>query len=195
MGGPMPVWIFATQKQRDQILVILKCKPCPRCKHCGALNRHGFLEGYDQQNTRQKVVRALRIYCSNRGNSKGCGRTFSVWIAEKVKRLFLNAQQLWDFLEQTSATGNKSRAFYQLQCPLSDTAPFRIWNRFLKAQTAIRTVLLTICQPPQQPSDLDGSPAQATVAHLKEAFKNSNLNPIAAFQVLTQRFFFRSRSD
>ena len=32
----------------------------------------------------EKTVRARRIFCSNRNNRrKGCGRTFSVWVADK----------------------------------------------------------------------------------------------------------------
>lgn len=186
----MTVWIFASQEQRDQRLAFLKCTPCPHCKHTGALNRHGFLNGYDEQNFKQKVVRALRVFCSNRGNASGCGRTFSVWIADKVKRLFLDAQSLWGFLQHAATSGNKSQAFQKLQCSMSDSATYRIWKRFLNAQAAIRTALTAFCPPPKQPAAGGGQcPAQATIAHLKEAFKDSKLNPIAAYQAATQCFF------
>ena len=186
----MTVWIFASEEQRDQRLGLLKCIPCPHCKHTGALNRHGFLIGYDEQNLKQKATRALRVFCTNRGNASGCGRTFSVWIAEKVKRLFLDAQSLWQFLEQAATTGNKFQALESLACSLSDSASYRIWKRFLHAQVAIRSALADVCPPPKRPRE-DGcrSAAQATLAHLKEAFKDSALNPIAAYQAQTQSFF------
>ncbi len=186
----MTVWIFASQEQRDGRLAFLKCSPCPHCKHTGALNRHGFLKGYDEQNFRQKAVRALRIFCSNRGSNEGCGRTFSVWIGDKVKRLFLDANRLWNFLHQAATTGNKSQAFQKLHCSMGDSATYRIWKRFLQAQSAIRTALATFCPQPKQPAEGSSqSAAQATVAHLQAAFKNSTLNPIAAYQVQTQSFF------
>ncbi|WP_146520309.1 hypothetical protein [Stieleria varia] len=50
------------------------------------MNRHGVLKGYDEQNFKHKSVRAIRIFCSNRGNANGCGKTFSVWIADKAAR-------------------------------------------------------------------------------------------------------------
>lgn len=186
----MAGWIFASQQQRDEQLAMLKCAPCPHCKHCGALNRHGYLKGYDEQNFKHKVVRALRVFCSNRGSAGGCGRTFSVWTADKVKRLFLDAQSLWLFLEQAAATGNKSRAFQTLGCSLSDSATYRIWKRFLKAQSTIRTMLVTLCPPPKQsPGNLPQTPAQSTIAHLKAACKHATLNPIAAYQAQMQSFF------
>lgn len=186
----MTVWIFASQEQRDGQLALLKCLPCPHCKHSGALNRHGFLKGYDELNFRQKAIRALRVFCSNRGSNQGCGRTFSVWVADKVKRLFLDAQQLWEFLEQAATTGNKSQAFLKLRCSMADSAIYRIWKRFLQARSNIRTALVAVCSPPKNPALADSqSAAQATIAHLKEAFKDSSLNPIAAYQAHTQSFF------
>lgn len=186
----MTVWIFASQRQRDEQLALLKCSPCPHCKHIGALNRHGYLKGYDEQNFKHKVVRALRVFCSNRGSASGCGKTFSVWVAEKVKRLFLDAQSLWQFLGQATTPGNKSRAFQTLGCSLSESATYRIWKRFLKAQSTIRTKLVTLCPPPKQSvGNLTQTPAQVTIEHLKEAFKDSTLNPIAAYQAHTQSFF------
>ena len=73
---------------------------------------------------------------------------------------------------------------------MGDSATYRIWKRFLQAQSRIRTALIAICPPPKQ-STVGHSPsaAQATVAHLQAAFQDSTLNPIAAFQVQTQTFF------
>jgi hypothetical protein len=184
------VWVFASKEQRNERLALLKCSPCPHCNHTGALNRHGFLRGYDEQNFKQKAIRALRVFCSNRGNAGGCGRTFSIWIADKVKRLFLDAQSLWQFLEQAATRGNKSQAFQNLACSLSGSARYRIWKRFLKAQSLIRTALAAFCPPPKQLPGGDGlSATQATLEHLKVAFKDSMLNPIAAYQAQTQSFF------
>ncbi len=184
------VWIFASAEQRDASLALLKCSACPHCKNTGTLNRHGFLKGYDEQNFKQKAFRAIRVFCSNRSNAGGCGRTFRVWIAEKVKRLFIDAKRLWQFLEHAATTGNKSQAFQKLSCSLSESATYRIWERFRLALSAIRTKLVSLCPPPKQSNDnRSQSPAQATIEHLKEAFKTSMLNPVAAFQAHTQSFF------
>jgi hypothetical protein len=77
---------------------------------------------------------------------------------------------------------------------MSHSATYRIWKRFLNAQSIIRTALTAFCPPPKQMlSDEDQSTpmssARATLEHLREAFKQSTLNPIAAYQNATQSFF------
>ena len=79
----------------------------------------------------------------------GCGRTFNIWWADKVRRLFLTAESLWAFLKNAVTSGNKLQSFRDLNSGLSDSAPYRIWKRFLQAQIAIRTALARLCEPPE----------------------------------------------
>jgi hypothetical protein len=204
--------ICRSQVDRERLLLNLKLTPCPHCKNVGALNRHGFLKAFQDQDTRGKSVRAHRVFCSNRGRNQGCGRTFSVWLADKIKRLFLSATQLWQFLRNTAAAGNKRNAFKSLGSDMSDSAPYRIWKRFRNAQAAIRTALCAICTPPEcGPQTTENSQTQnqmaastdSTLAHLTKAFAITNpgatkpdgqnlnqpLSPIAAFQLTLQAFF------
>jgi hypothetical protein len=178
--------ICRSQDEVEEVLAKLKTTACPHCKQVGYLIRHGFLRGYDPLHLRGKTVRARRVFCNNRNRSTGCGRTFSIWIADKIKRLLLTADCLWEFLRQAVLTGNKRQAFQSLQNRLSDSAPYRIWKRFHQAQSAIRTALRAWCRPPEIAS---GQPAELTLAHLEAAFKQHPLNPIAAFQVTLQIFF------
>ena len=167
------------------MLAKLKTRPCPHCKQVGSLIRHGFSRGYDQKHPRQKTVRARRVFCNNRLRATGCGRTFSVWTADKIKRLFLTADNLWAFLKQAVLTGNQLQAFRDLHSGLSDSAPYRIWKRFHQAQSAIRTALRPLCRPPEIASE---EPAALTLAHLEAAFGRHPLGPLAAFQVTLQTF-------
>ena len=118
----------------------LKLTPCPHCQVVGTLNRHGFLYGFDDSSPRRKTVRARRIFCSNRSTRRGCGRTFSVWIADKIRRLSLTAGCLWRFLRQAVAGGIRA-AMRAVDCHLSDRTLQRIWKRFLQGQSKIRTAL------------------------------------------------------
>jgi hypothetical protein len=178
--------ICSSEKEADELLAKLKITPCPHCKLTGALIKHGFLRGYDPDHQRNKTVRAARVFCSNRHRATGCGRTFSVWIAEKIKYLFLSAESLWQFLSNAVNSGNKLQAFRDLNSGLSDSAPYHIWRRFLNAQVTIRTALTRCCEPPQMISDC---PAKLTLAHLSQAFKEHPLSPIAAFGAALQTFF------
>lgn len=106
--------ICSSKKDVDYLLAKLKITPCPHCKITGALIKHGFLRGYDQEHQLGKTVRAVRVFCSKRHRAIGCGRTFSVWIADKIKHLFLSADSLWQFLTAAVSTGNKLQAFRNL---------------------------------------------------------------------------------
>ena len=174
--------ICETQAELEEVLGQLKLAPCPHCRRVGWLIRHGFLRGYDDQHPRRKTVRAQRVCCSNRNRAGGCGRTFSIWWAGKVVRLFLTAESLWKFLVNSVTTGNKRQAFRDLKCGLSESAPYRIWKRFLEAQSAIRTALVSLCEPPQLASH---QPAALTLAHLQAACGDHPC-PLVAFQVRLQ---------
>ena len=183
--------IFQSEQQRDAELALLKCTPCPHCKHIGAMNRHGYLRGYDEQHFKHKAVRAVRVFCSNRGNAAGCGRTFSLWVATKVKRLFLDTKPLWQFLRLAVTTGNKFKAFASLESCMSHSAVYRIWKRFTQKQSVIRTKLAAIRPPPQMQAEGPATnPLLATLEHLRAVTGSAGQDdPIAALQVLTQSFF------
>ena len=130
-------------------------------------------------------MRAQRVFCSNRNRTGGCGRTFSIWWADKVARLFLTAESLWTFLINSVTTGNKCQAFRDLNSGLSESAPYRIWKRFLEAQSAIRAALCRLCDPPGLNAK---QPAELTLAHLRTAF-GDHACPLVAFQAKLQTFF------
>ena len=181
MGG----LVCESQEACEAVLAALKTTACPHCKRVGNLIRHGFLRGYDETHQHQPTIRARRVFCSNRRRASGCGRTFSVWEANRIRRLFLTADALWAFLKGAVTSGNKLQAFRDLQSGLSDSAPYRIWKRFLRAQSAIRTALGRWRPPPRITSS---RPEELTLAHLVAACGN-HPSPIAAFQAKLQACF------
>jgi hypothetical protein len=62
------------------VLFGLKLTPCSHCRQTGALIGHGLLRGYAERSS-DVVVRGRRIFCSNRDQRPGCGRTFSVLLS------------------------------------------------------------------------------------------------------------------
>lgn len=182
MGGG---WFCGSMDEFGAVHEKLKLTPCPHCRIAGTLILHGFLRGYDETSPRQKAVRARRVFCSNRKARSGCGRTFSVWLADKIRRLSLSAGGLWKFLKAAVAGGNKLNAIRNLKCQLSDSALYRVWKRFSNAQATIRTALFERCRPPEVSAD-DSS--AGTIAHLEAAFPDTP-NPIRAFQQTLRTFF------
>jgi hypothetical protein len=165
----------------------LKQTPCPHCNAVGNLIRHGFLYGFDDSSPQRKTRRARRIFCSNRNLRPGCGRTFSVWLADRIRRLSLTAHTLWTFLKR-AITGTIADAIRAASCHLSHRTWQRIWTRFQLGQSRIRTALNARCPPPVPPPDSSHTPQAHTIAHLQTAFPNDNC-PIASFQQELSTFF------
>jgi len=134
-------------------------------------------------------VRARRVFCSNRQARRGCGRTFSVWMANKIRRLGLTTGALWRFLKHAAA-GSIRAASRAVACHLSDRTLQRIWKRFDQGQSKIRTALCGRCPPPELPAEPTqrAPPATQVLAHLQVAFPDADC-PIAAFQHTLQTFF------
>ena len=180
-------WFYRSAAEWNAVAERLKQLACPHCKVVGTLIRHGFLYGFDDSSPRRKTLRARRIFCSNRNVRRGCGRTFSVWLADKIRRLSLTTRCLWRFLQRAVAAG-VAAAIRAADCHLSDRTLQRVWKRFDHGQSKIRTALSARCRPPQLPAALPPRPAAQVLAHLHAAFPDADC-PIATFQHTLRTFF------
>jgi hypothetical protein len=183
-------WFCRNDDEWTTMAERLKQTPCPHCKVVGTLIRHGYLRGFDENHPRRKTVRARRIFCSNRHARRGCGRTFSVWRADKIRRLGLTTGALRRFL-QSAVAKSIHAAMRAVDCHLSDRTMQRIWKRFDRSQSKIRTALSQRCRPPDLPITLPipaHRPAAQVLAHLQAAFPDADC-PIAVFQHAMHTFF------
>jgi hypothetical protein len=185
-------WFYRSDDEWNAFAERLKLIACPHCHVVGTLIRHGSLTGFDDANPPRKVLRARRVFCSNRHRRPGCGRTVSVWIAAKIRRLSLGTRTLWHFLRRV-ATGTLTDAIRDTHVPLSDRTLRRIGTRFDHAQSQIRTALCMRCPPPTGPPDSGPRPILAEVlAHLFAAFPDTD-DPLAAYQQATGTFVIATR--
>jgi hypothetical protein len=181
-------WFYRREEEWVAIAERLKQTACPHCKTIGTLIRHGTLAGFDDSNSQRRTLRARRIFCSNRHRRQGCGRTFSVWLADKIRRLSITTRTLWTFL-QHAIGGTIAAAIHATKCPRSDRTFRRIWMRFDRAQSAIRTALLGRGPPPEFSAvSTRRPPAAHVLAHLQTTFPHDD-GPIAAFQMAMRSFF------
>jgi len=169
-------WFYRTLADWTALVDRLKLTACPHCRVVGALIRHGVLAGYDDASQRP-IVRARRLFCSNRHARPGCGRTVSVWLATTLRRLRLTTSTLWQFL-QRAATGTIAAACRASAGVRSERTWQRLWQRFDRAQSRLRTALLGLCPPPPAAGQRS---AAHVLAHLAAAFP-AVLCPIAACQ-------------
>ncbi len=180
---PLPFTLARFYRGHDDFTRLhhrLKLTPCPHCKETGALILHGFLYGYSEQDECQKSRRGRRVFCNNRKTlNNGCGHTFSVWAADKFRRLRLGANALLTFVKGVLQLGNKAHALRTLNLDVNISSAYRIWKRFVNSQSHIRAALTQCIPPPNLP--MTNQPADQTIAHLEAAFPHES-SPIAAFQ-------------
>jgi hypothetical protein len=178
-------WFCRSDEDREAVAERLKLMPCPHCRAVDTLIRHGFLYGFDDSSPPRRTVRARRVFCSNRNARPGCGRTCTVWRADKIRRLSLTTGSLWRFLQRVAGAGIRA-AIRAADPQRSDRTWHRLWKRFDLGQCKIRTALSRRCPPPDLPAA--PRPAAHTLAHLHAAFPAA-LCPIAAFQQTMRTFF------
>ena len=180
-------WFYRNAEDLIAIAEDLKLTACLHCKVVGMLIWHGGLQGIDESRG-QIVLRARRVFCSNRNARTGCGRTVSVWLADRIRRLKVTTRRLWKFLHLAVVSPIEA-AIRALDSRLSDRTWQRIWRRFLLAQSEIRTALANRCPVPECPEKPSRRPTVLVVlAHLQAAFPNVAC-PIAAFQHTIRAFF------
>ncbi|MFO0814272.1 MAG: hypothetical protein U0796_13680 [Gemmatales bacterium] len=170
----MEHWFYRTEAEWTQWVERLKLMPCPHCQVAGTLNRHGILMGYDE--SQRQVLRARRVYCSNRHSQRGCGRTFSVWLADKIRRLSLSTHVVWRFVREVIA-GSLAAATRAMAYERSDRTWQRLWKRFQRAQSTLRSALIKRCPSPTLSAN---RPEAQVIAHLQATFPVDC--PLAAFQ-------------
>jgi len=62
------------------------------------LNRHSVLRGNDPAVVNGSLARGQRVFCSDRGQRGGCGKTFPLFFAEVLPRHTFPASLLWALL-------------------------------------------------------------------------------------------------
>jgi hypothetical protein len=159
---------------------------CPYCQESGCLILHSVLYGNDPNNYTRRVRRGQRVFCSNRRKRgrNGCGKTFCLLLAVFIKSFTLTTHSLWAFLSKLKDGVNRLRAFCH-----SDMAPssvYRIYERFRRQQSRIRTLLSGTGKPPPLLENVH-DPLIATIIHLQSVFKT---DPITCFQLHFQSTVF-----
>ena len=162
----------------------LKLLPCAHCRAVGALIGHGYLRGYGTKG-HEKIRRGWRIFCSNRGRRKGCGRTYSVLLAQFAPRYLVPAEILFRFIHAVRKGLTRKAAWERMFVPWTLQTGYRIWQRLCRRQSPLRSRLWERTPPPACPSP---QPLFQLIDHLTLAFSN-HACPIVAFHLHFQQPF------
>lgn len=178
---------YRTEEEFEGIRSRLKHDSCPHCMKRGCLILHGYLYGYTEDNNAEVVRRGHRIFCSNRGKGKGCGRTFSILMVCFIRNHILTAISVWEFLKNIKEEISLAEGLRRSVSTISDTGIYRIIRRFKENQVRIRTLLMEVKAPPFLKHTKDS--IIQTIAHLKSSFSDSRC-PVTEFQHHFQVSFF-----
>jgi hypothetical protein len=157
----------------------LKQLSCPHCQQSETLNRHSILYGNDPFHCAKERVRGQRVFCSNRGRRGGCGKTFSVFLADTLPRHTLTATLLWQWLIQKLAGLSAKAAAEKANLPFALETVYYLRRKLRCGLARLRTLL---CREQAPPSSAQADPVLQSVEHLRSAFPCEACPP-AAFQL------------
>ena len=170
---------YWSEDEFEKIHQALKLTICPHCRQTGMLIMNGIIYGYPDNSGLRNQVRGHRIYCSNRNNRTGCGRSVGVLCSEFIHGFSLTAMMVWQFLKHRAAGSSKISAFRALgTCKEASTA-YRLYGCLHRNLSRIRTTLMRHFSGKAPPRGFD--PVCHTFHHLQACFPDS-ICPVSSFQ-------------
>jgi hypothetical protein len=111
----------------------ISCHFCLKSDH---LISHGCV--YKKQYNGQKKTVGKRIFCSNRSNSKGCGRTIRLYLSDVIPNLQYSTSALTSFLSELIKGTPIDFAYKIVTRNDSSRNAYRWLNKFIKKITDYR---------------------------------------------------------
>ena len=150
------------------------------------MNRHSILYGNDPaHNDGRSLSRGQRVFCSDRGRRGGCGKTFSVYLAEVLPRHTVPASALSRLLIALLANARVKTAVQNLRLPFALETIYHLLQRLRCRLPEIRCHL---CRRQKEPPSSQSDPLGHSVEHLQAVFPGS-LCPVGDFQLSFQHPF------
>jgi hypothetical protein len=134
--------------------------------------------GNDPNAADGEAFRGQRVFCSNRGQRGGCGRSFSLFLAGILPRHTFTSILLWQCLIQWLAGLSLKAAAEKLRLPFALETIYRLWRGLHRRLDALRTRL---CREQPAPASGSADPLRQTVEHLQTVLPGSPCPP-ADFQ-------------
>jgi hypothetical protein len=147
---------------------------CPHCRRAGTLNAHGALRGLAENAPGKEARRGRRFFCSDRGRRPGCGRTFSVRLAQVFAGASVRTGAWWRFCRGRLEGLGVLAAWEAARGGFSLESAYRWWRGWGRAEPVLRARWWRGREPPD---------------HLGEELvrRYGSVDPVADFQVKEQR--------
>ena len=119
------------------------------------------------------------MLCSNRGRRGGCGRTFSLVLADVLPRHTLTASLVWQWLVKVLAGVSLKATAEALRLPFVLETVYRLARKLRGQLDRLRSRL---CREQAPPPGAHADPLFQTIAHLQSVFPRSRC-AVADFQL------------
>lgn len=129
------------------------------------------------------LQRGQRVFCSNRGNRTGCGKTTALVLCDVLPRHTVGAKALWAWV--IGLLGGKSVRQASMKLPFALETFRSLKTKITRDLDRIRTRLMGLSPPP---SSRQSEALLQTFEHLHSAFAASAC-PVASFQLHFQTPF------
>ena len=163
----------------------LKQQRCPHCGCAESLNRHSKLYGNDPANPGSQAERGQRVFCSDRGQRGGCGRTFSIFLAEVLPRHTVRAGVVSRLLKELLAGSSIKAAVEKLPQNCSGFGLETLYHSLARLRGRLDAVRSWLCRRQAAPESSQSEPLLQTAEHLQRVFPEA-LCPVSEFQVVFQ---------
>lgn len=143
------------------------------------------MRGNDPVQVNGQSLRGRRVFCSNRGQRGGCGKTFSILLADVLPRHTLTASLVWQWLVKLLTGFSIKAAAEKLRLPFVLETVYRLGRKLRRQLDRLRARL---CREQSPPASAWADPLLQTAEHLRAVFPR-NACPPTEFQLYFQRPF------
>lgn len=159
---------------------------CPHCHKSAYLVAHSFV--YKKTYSSKRMTVGQRVFCSNRNNSNGCGRTFQLYINDYLPLMHYSSSLVSQFFYQLASGQSIENSYFQTTNCLSPRNAYRWINRFKGRLHRLKTYLLS------QNSFIFSQHNKKYTAHYRQVISQLffilDKDFIQTYQLLTQYQFF-----
>lgn len=161
---------------------------CPHCAKNDQLVSHGVI--YRQRSMMERAPVGKRVFCSNRYQRTGCGRTTQLYVATVIPAMQYAAAQVFVFLSALLMHASVDSA-YQAATGRSDARQGWRWLNKLNAQlTAFRSFLHARLAPPTPDFNTRCRRLRLLLPTLQPLLAQLPTNPCAHYQLQCQQALF-----
>jgi hypothetical protein len=129
-----------------------------------------------------RCCRGQRIFCCNRGQRCGCGRTFSIFLAEVLPRHTVSASLLWQVLCRLLTDASVKAGAEALRLPFALETLYHLLRRF---RLRLPELLSRLGSQEQVAKSSQTDPLLQSIEHLQSVFAQEGC-PLIQFQIQFQ---------